>query len=76
MVAGLDLYDLFVLCFVQLVLATLTGTQSHAPVDPTNPRLRWTGSKLTEVIVATLAATALALISCVLTSAIIHRRRT
>lgn len=67
MVAGLDLYDLFVLCFVQLILATVLVL---SPARRVPNRFRWTGSRLTEVILATVAATALAVVSCVLTSVI------
>ncbi len=67
MVAGLDLYDLFVVCFVQLILATVLVL---SPARQLPNRFGWTGSRLTEVVVATVAATTLAVVSCVLTSAI------
>ena len=67
MVAGLNLYDLFVLCFVQLMLATVLVL---SPARRIPNRFRWTGSRLTEVLVAILAATSLAVVSCVLTSAL------
>jgi cellulose synthase/poly-beta-1,6-N-acetylglucosamine synthase-like glycosyltransferase len=66
-VVGIDLYDLFVLCFVQLMLATVLVL---SPARRIPNRFRWTGSRLTEVCVAVIAATALAVTSCFVASAI------
>jgi cellulose synthase/poly-beta-1,6-N-acetylglucosamine synthase-like glycosyltransferase len=66
-VVGIDLYDLFVLCFVQLMLATVLVL---SPARRIPNRFRWTGSRLTEVFVAVVAATGLAVGSSFITSAI------
>src|SRR5919201_2728428 len=58
------LYDLFVLSFVQLVLTTVLVL---SPAREVGSRFRWTGSRLTEVLVSGVGALAITAVSCVLT---------
>jgi cellulose synthase/poly-beta-1,6-N-acetylglucosamine synthase-like glycosyltransferase len=58
-----NLYDLFILCFVQLVLATLLQL---SPARHFGARVRWPGSRITEVIIGALSAAALSALSCFL----------
>jgi cellulose synthase/poly-beta-1,6-N-acetylglucosamine synthase-like glycosyltransferase len=58
------LYDLFVLSFVQLVLCTVLVLSPARDLDPRN---RWTGSRVTEVILGAIGAAVIAGISCFLT---------
>jgi cellulose synthase/poly-beta-1,6-N-acetylglucosamine synthase-like glycosyltransferase len=55
-----NLYDLFVLCFVQLVVSTMLIL---SPARHLRTQLSWTGSKVTEVFLAGAVASALASLS-------------
>jgi cellulose synthase/poly-beta-1,6-N-acetylglucosamine synthase-like glycosyltransferase len=57
------LYDLFVISFVQLVVMTVLVLSPARNIDT---RFRWTGSRVTEVILGTLGAAAVAAVSCFL----------
>ena len=59
-----NLYDLFVLSFVQLMLSTVLVL---SPARDIGTRLRWTGSKITEVLVGGLWAIAISAAACVVT---------
>jgi len=59
-----NLYDLFVLSFVQLTLSTALVL---SPARDIGTRLRWTGSKITEVLVGSLWAAGISAATCVLT---------
>jgi cellulose synthase/poly-beta-1,6-N-acetylglucosamine synthase-like glycosyltransferase len=59
-----NLYDLFVMSFVQLILSTALVL---SPARNLDTKLRWTGSRVTEVLVGTLAATAVAAAACLVT---------
>ena len=50
-----NLYDLFILCFVQLVVSTVLVL---SPARDLGTRFRWTGSRITEVILGALGAAA------------------
>ncbi len=65
MLNNLTLYDLFTLSFVQLVVSTVLVL---TPARNLDTRLRWTGSRFTEVALGTLGAAAIAAISCFLTA--------
>jgi cellulose synthase/poly-beta-1,6-N-acetylglucosamine synthase-like glycosyltransferase len=54
------LYDLFVLSFVQLVVMTVLVLSPARNIDT---RFRWTGSRVTEVILGTIAAAIVAAVS-------------
>jgi cellulose synthase/poly-beta-1,6-N-acetylglucosamine synthase-like glycosyltransferase len=58
-----NLYDLFVLSFVQLVVATVLVLGPARDIDT---RFRWTGSRITEVILGALGSVAISAVSCVL----------
>jgi cellulose synthase/poly-beta-1,6-N-acetylglucosamine synthase-like glycosyltransferase len=58
-----SLYDLFVLSFVQLVVLTVLVL---SPARMIGTRFRWTGSKVTEVLIGAVIAAALAAFSCFL----------
>lgn len=58
-----NLYDLFVLCFVQLVLSTVLVL---SPARVVGTRYRWTGSRIIEVLISALGAAAIAAVSCFL----------
>jgi cellulose synthase/poly-beta-1,6-N-acetylglucosamine synthase-like glycosyltransferase len=58
-----NLYDLFVLCFVQLVLATVLVL---SPARGIGTRYQWTGSRITEVLISALGAAAIATVACIL----------
>jgi cellulose synthase/poly-beta-1,6-N-acetylglucosamine synthase-like glycosyltransferase len=58
------LYDLFILSFVQLVVATVLVL---SPARSFDTQFRWTGSRLTENILGALGAAAVAAVSCFLT---------
>ena len=60
-----SLYDLFVLSFVQLVLSTVLVL---SPARELGTRFRWTGSKVTEVLLGALAAVAVSALACFLTA--------
>jgi cellulose synthase/poly-beta-1,6-N-acetylglucosamine synthase-like glycosyltransferase len=59
-----NLYDLFFLSFVQLVLATVLVL---SPARDISTRFRWTGSRITEVMVGSVAAVAISAVACVIT---------
>ena len=63
MIHDFRLYDLFVLSFVQLVVATVLVL---SPARNFELRFRWRGSRVTEVILDTLGAAAVAAVSCFL----------
>jgi cellulose synthase/poly-beta-1,6-N-acetylglucosamine synthase-like glycosyltransferase len=56
-------YDLFVLSFVQLVVTTVLVL---SPARNLDTRFRWTGSRVTEVVLGGLGAAALAAVSALL----------
>jgi cellulose synthase/poly-beta-1,6-N-acetylglucosamine synthase-like glycosyltransferase len=58
-----QLYDLFVLSFVQLVVATVLVLSPARDIDT---RFRWTGSRITEVLLGALGAAAVSGVSCFL----------
>ena len=60
-----DLYDLFVLCFVQLVVSTVFVL---SPLRYVGTRFQWTGSRITEVILGGLGAVAVAALSVFITA--------
>jgi len=59
-----NLYDLFLLSFVQLIVATVLVL---SPARNLGTRFHWTGSRVTEVILGGLTAAAMAGLSCFLT---------
>ena len=59
-----NLYDLFVLCFLQLVLTTVLVL---SPARDLDTRLRWTGSRVTEVVVGALGAIAISAVAAFIT---------
>jgi len=59
-----DLYDLFLLCFVQLVVSTVLVL---SPLRDIDTRFRWTGSRITEVLLGAVGAVVIAAVSCYLT---------
>src|SRR5580658_5554246 len=63
MLHDFNLYDLFILCFVQLLLSTILVL---SPAREIGTRFRWTGSRLTEVILAAFGATAVSALACFL----------
>ena len=60
-----DLYDLFVLCFVQLVVSTIFVL---SPLRYVGTRFQWTGSRITEVLLGGLGAVAVAALSVFITA--------
>jgi cellulose synthase/poly-beta-1,6-N-acetylglucosamine synthase-like glycosyltransferase len=60
----LNLYDLFVLSFVQLVVSTVLVL---SPAREIRSRFRWTGSRITEVVVGSVGAIAITAIAVELT---------
>ena len=64
MLLKFNIYDLFVLSFIQLILSTVLVL---SPARDIGTRLRWTGSKITEVLVGSLWAIAISAVACVLT---------
>ena len=60
-------YDLFVLSFVQLVVSTVLVL---SPAREVGVRFRWTGSRITEVLVGSLGAVAISAVACVLTQVV------
>ncbi|MCU1459315.1 MAG: hypothetical protein JWL73_3407 [Actinomycetia bacterium] len=67
MLDSFTLYDLFLVSFVQLMVATVLIL---TPLRNVDVRFKWTGSRITEVILGVLAAAAVAAVSCFLTAAI------
>ena len=65
MLNDLTLFDLFTLGFVQLVVSTVLVL---TPARNLDTRLRWTGSRFTEVALGTVGAAVIAAISCFLTA--------
>jgi cellulose synthase/poly-beta-1,6-N-acetylglucosamine synthase-like glycosyltransferase len=63
MLLNVSLYDFFVLSFVQLVLTTVLVL---SPAREIGARFRWTGSKITEVLVGSIGAVAIAAVAVVL----------
>jgi cellulose synthase/poly-beta-1,6-N-acetylglucosamine synthase-like glycosyltransferase len=59
-----NLYDLFVLSFVQLVVATVLVLGPARDIDT---RFRWTGSRITEVLLGSVASVLVSGVACVLT---------
>jgi cellulose synthase/poly-beta-1,6-N-acetylglucosamine synthase-like glycosyltransferase len=59
-----NIYDLFFLSFVQLVLSTLLVL---SPARGIGTRFRWTGSRITELFVGGVGAAAISAAACVLT---------
>src|ERR1700727_1660264 len=66
MLLRLNLYDLSVLSFVQLIVSTLLVL---SPAREIGSRFRWTGSRMTEVLVSSAGAVGIAALSCLLTRA-------
>src|SRR5215813_14234745 len=64
MLLNFNLYDLFILSFVQLIVTTVLVL---SPAREIGLRFRWTGSRITEVLVSALGAVAIAAVSCVIT---------
>jgi len=60
-----NLYDLFILCFVQLVVSTVLVL---SPARHFVTRFRWTGSRVTEVVIAGAGAAAVSALACFLTA--------
>lgn len=65
MLHSFRLYDLFVLSFVQLVVCTVLVM---SPARNLDTRFRWTGSRVTEVILGALGAGLLAAVSVVISA--------
>jgi cellulose synthase/poly-beta-1,6-N-acetylglucosamine synthase-like glycosyltransferase len=64
MLLNFNLYDLFVLSFVQLLVSTALVL---SPARELGSRYRWTGSRVTEVLVGSLGSVGITAVSCVLT---------
>ena len=64
MLLKFNLYDFFYLSFVQLILSTVLVL---SPARGFGTRFRWTGSRLTEVLVGGIGATAISAAACVVT---------
>jgi hypothetical protein len=64
MLLHFNIYDLYILSFVQLVLSFVLVL---SPVRDIGIRFRWTGSRITEVIVGSVGAVAISAVACVLT---------
>jgi Glycosyl transferase family 2 len=62
-----NLYDLFVLSFVQLVVSTVLVL---SPAREIGSRFRWTGSRITEVLVSSMGAVAISAVACVITQVV------
>ena len=58
------LYDLLLLSYTQLIVSTVLVL---SPAREMGSRFRWTGSRMTEVVVSGVGAVAIAAVSCVLT---------
>ena len=59
-----NLYDLFIVSFVQLIVTTVLVL---SPAREFDTRFRWTGSKITEVLLGALGVVAISAFSCFLT---------
>ena len=64
MLLKFNLYDLFFLSFVQLILSTVLVL---SPARDIGTRFRWTGSRITEVLLGAVGAAAISAVACVLT---------
>ena len=64
MLLHFSLYDLYVLSFVQLIVSTVLVL---SPARGIGTRFRWTGSRITEVLVGSLGAVAISAVSCAAT---------
>ena len=64
MLLRFNLYDLYVLSFVQLIVSTVLVL---SPAREIGTRFRWTGSRITEVLVGGVGAVVVAAVACVLT---------
>ncbi|HEX2745510.1 MAG TPA: glycosyltransferase [Streptosporangiaceae bacterium] len=64
MLLKFNIYDLFFLSFVQLVLSTILVL---SPARTIGARFRWTGSRITELFVGGVEAVAISALACVLT---------
>jgi cellulose synthase/poly-beta-1,6-N-acetylglucosamine synthase-like glycosyltransferase len=60
-----NLYDVFILSFVQLILSTVLVL---SPAREIGTRFRWTGSRITEVLIGAVGAVAIAAFSCFVTA--------
>ena len=60
-----NLYDLFILCFVQLIVSTVLVL---SPARNLGTRFRWTGSRITEVILGAAGAALVAVVAVFLAS--------
>ncbi len=67
MLLKFNIFDLFCLSFVQLVLSTVLVL---SPARGVGTRFRWTGSRITEVFVGGVASAGLAAVACVVTHAL------
>ena len=67
MLSHFNLYDLFVLSFVQLVLSTVLVL---SPARHIQARFSWTGSRATEVVLSSGGAALIAGLACLLTNAL------
>src|SRR6204780_118303 len=59
-----NIYDLFFLSFIQLVLSTILVL---SPARTIGARFRWTGSRITELFVGGVEAVAISAVACVVT---------
>jgi len=64
MLLKFNIFDLFFVSFVQLVLSTILVL---SPARGIGARFRWTGSRITELFVGGVGAAAISAIACVLT---------
>ncbi len=65
MLHAFNLYDLFVVSFVELILSTVLVL---SPARSLGTRFRWPGSRVTEVLVAAAGAAAIAALACFVTA--------
>jgi hypothetical protein len=59
-----NLFDLFYLSFIQLMLSTVLVL---SPARGVGTRFRWTGSRVTEIFVGGVGAAAISAVACVVT---------
>ena len=64
MLLNFNLYDLYFLSFVELIVSTVLVL---SPAREISARFRWTGSRITEVLVGSVGAMAIAAVSCIAT---------
>ena len=67
MLLNFDFYDLIVLAFVQLIVSTVLVL---SPAREIGSRFRWTGSRITEVLVGSVGAVAISAVACVVTQVV------